>query len=241
MTTFLNQAMQRPWLSALALWTVIGAWAAAGVWGWTQAAAGVMALITILLTIGCQVFAARAAVNAAAASTLSQKIAALALGAMCLLWTGYSGKQAIAVSYATASAPYEAAVAAQAKAAADVAKIEAQIAAIPAVRADIPAVRIAALQAARAEELARLQPQLDAAQAKLAAVVVPAKPAAAMPEALQWAMVVLIEGLEFFGFWAIGAKRATPAPAKPANVVEINPGAALVRKRWEKARAAKVA
>lgn len=236
MNTLIQQAMQRPWLSALALWTVIGAWAAAGVWGWFHAAAGVMALITILLTIGCQVFAARAAVNAAAASTISQKVAAIVLGALCLLWTGFSGKQAISLSYATTAAPYEAAVAAQAAALAEVAKIEAQVAALPAVRADIPAVRIAALQAARAEEMARLQPQLDAARAKAAAIVVPAKPPAAMPEALQWAMVALIEGLEFFGFWAIGAVRHKPAA--PANVVPMNPGAALVRKRWDKARAA---
>jgi len=231
--TQLGKLPQTNWLSSAALWTVIGAWAAAGIWGWTQNAAGVMVPITVALTIGCQVFAARAAANAAQADSMSRRFGLIGLGVACLLFTGWSGKQAIATNEAQRLAPYESAIAAHAAAVAEAGKIEAQIAALPALRSDIPATRLATLQAARTAELSRLEPKLAAAQAAVAMIEVPAKPAPQMPVALQWAIVALIECLEFFGFWAIGHGHAKAA-SKPANVVEMNPGAALVRRRWDK-------
>lgn len=223
------------WLSAAALWTVIGAWASAGIWGWTQNAAGIMIPITVAMTLGCQVFAARAASNAVTVSGV-QRIALIALGVACLAFTGWSGKQAISTNEAQRVAPYEAALAASAAAKADLAKVERDIAAVPPLRSDIPAKRIAELQTARALELARLEPKLAAAKAAVAAVALPARPAPQMPVWLQWAIVGLIEALEFFGFWAIGRGHnpAKSAPATTAEVVELNPGAALVARRWAK-------
>ncbi|NBW07941.1 MAG: hypothetical protein EBR82_07935 [Caulobacteraceae bacterium] len=223
------------WLSAAALWVVIAAWAAAGIWGWTQNAAGIMVPITVAMTVGCQVFAARAAANAAAIAG-SRRLGLIGLGVACLLFTGWSGKQAIATNEAQRSAPYEQAMAAKAAAVAALAKVEAEINAVPPLRSDIPAMRLATLQAARTTELARLEPLRAAAQARVEAIATPARPAPQMPSPLQWAIVALIECLEFFGFWAIGMRHARKEAASeaPSNVTEFNAGRELVRKRWAK-------
>jgi len=232
--------LARPWLSALALTVIITAWGAAGVWGWLNTSPGVFGLIAIALTIGAQVFAARAAANAATAASIGHRVTLIGLGVMCLLWTGFSGKQALDADAANRLAPYEAALAAYDRASADLDRVDAAIAAVPALRSDIPAIRITALRAARDAELAKLEAQRAQAAATLATAPKP-QALPALPEWLKWSMVVLIELLEFLGFWAIGAKakrkEAAPvaeAAAEPAPVVAFNPGRELVNRRWAK-------
>lgn len=229
--------LARPWLSATALTVIITAWGAAGVWGWLNTSPGVFGGIAVALTIGAQVFAARAAANAATAASIGHRVTLIGLGVMCLLWTGFSGKQALDADAANRTAPYEAALAAHDRASADLDRVDAAIAAVPALRSDIPAVRITALRAARDAELAKLEAQrLQAATALATAPKPMALPA--LPEWLKWAMVVLIELLEFLGFWALGAKakrkEAVQAveDVKPIPVVEFNAGRELVRRRW---------
>jgi len=231
--------LARPWLSALALVVIITAWGAAGVWGWLQTSPGVFGLIAIALTIGAQVFAARAAANAATAASIGHRVTLIGLGVMCLLWTGFSGKQALDADAANRLAPYEAALAAYDRASADLDRVDAAIAAVPALRSDIPAVRLKVLTEARTAELAKLEAQrLQAATALATAPKPMALPA--LPEWLKWSMVLLIELLEFFGFWALGMKArkeaalAVEAAAEPAPVVTFNPGRELVARRWAK-------
>lgn len=217
------------WLSALALWVIIGAWAAAGIWGWNQNAAGVMAGIATALTIGCQVFAARAVKNAAEADGIGSKAGLIVLGAFCLVFTAWSGKQALATSEAQRWAPYEARQDAEAA----VNAIDAKIDDLPTVPTSDTAgrplgpQRMSILSAERSTETARLMGLREKAAASLAKIPAAPKPSAKAPEAFQWCVSGLIEALELFGFWAIAPKRRRNAPqsseAKGSNVTTLDP------------------
>ena len=98
-------------------------------------------------------------------------------------------------------------------AAASLVKIEAQLPAPVLLSANVPAERIERLTALRTAELARLEPELQAAKAALEAAPMPPPTLPAIPGWLGWAIVALIEALEFCGFWAIGAGRS----AKPTQ------------------------
>ena len=224
MNAFITTLRERNWLTAGALWTIALSWAAAGVWGWSQTAIGIIAPVLMALTIGAQIAGARM-VAIAASATMARRIALIALAIGCVCWSGYAGKRAIEQSEAQRLAP----AAAYADALARVEVAEAALAAVPAVALtdaagrSIGPQRLAILQEARASEIARLAAERDAARAAL-----PAKPvtAQAMPQALMWAVAVLIEALELLGFWAIGAGHGR----KPAPVY--NAAQELARKRW---------
>lgn len=207
------------WLSGLALWALFLSYAACGAWGWSQAQAGVFAGIAIALTLGCMIFAARAAENAARADSLLRKIALMALGGACLTFTGWSGHQALMISEAQRWAPYER-YEAIAKANAD---LDAQIKALPAIPLSdeagrpIGPVRTRELGAQRSNEIARLT-------GLKTPVAMVAKPTTRMSEEMGWAVVALIEALGLFGFFAIGSKPRQAAVRSAASE--------LARKRW---------
>lgn len=232
-----RDAWRSNWLSAGALWAVILAWAACGVWGWLQNAQGLMAIVTVAMTLGCQVFAARAVKNAADVESLPRRAALLGLAGLCLVFVGYSGKQGLETNEAQRLAPYASYVEAveRAKAA------EAALAALPALaitdeagRAIGPQ-RLAILAEQRAQEAARLQRAATIARAAVPQAV--AKPAPPMPDWLPLAIVVLVEAIELVGFYAISRTRSAASTAQPDNVVPLSPGAALARQRWGKAPA----
>lgn len=213
--------LQGRWLSAAALWSIIGAWCACGVFGWLENSAGMMSVILVALTVGAQVFAARAVKNAAETESWPRRLVLVGLGAACLAFTGWSGKQGLETSENARWASYEAYSANKAKA--DV--IDAQIAALPMPPANVPTVRIRELAKARDAEIARLtglKPVVGEAVAK---------PAPRLPEQLAWLFVALVEALELLGFYAIGRRKAD-APASGANVVGFNAGRELAKKRW---------
>jgi hypothetical protein len=224
MQTIITSFRERNWLTAGALWTVALSWAAAGVWGWSQTSAGIIAPVLMALTVAAQVAGARM-VAIASQATLARRVALIALALGCVCWSGYAGKRAIETSEAQRLAP----VAAYADALARVEAAEAALAAVPAVALtdaagrSIGPQRLAILQDARASEIVRLTADRDAARAAL-----PAKPASAdpMPQALMWAVAALIEALELLGFWAIGAGHRK-APATVYNAAQ-----ELARKRW---------
>jgi len=232
-----RDVLRSNWLSAAALWAVILAWAACGVWGWLQNAQGLMAAVTVALTLGCQVFAARAVKNAAESETLPRKAALLVLAVLCLVFVGYSGKQGLETNEAQRLAPHAAYVEAleRAKAA------EAALASLPPLEItdtagrEIGPQRLAILAEQRAQEAARLQRAADAARAAVPPAV--AKPAPPMPAGLTIAIVLLVEALELVGFYAISRPRRIVAQAHMADVVPLSPGAALARQRWGKAQA----
>lgn len=223
MNNLLTTLRERNWLTAGALWIVALSWAAAGVWGWSQTAAGIIAPVLMALTLGAQIAGARM-IAIAATATLARRVALILLALGCVCWSGYAGKRAIEQSEAQRLAP----AAAYADALARVEAAEAALAAVPAVALtdaagrSIGPQRLAILQEARASEIARLAAERDAARAAL-----PAKPvtAQAMPQALMWAVAALVEALELLGFWAIGA-----GYRKPAQVY--NAASELARKRW---------
>lgn len=219
--TLRRQAFTGNWLSKLALWAVICSWAAVGVYGWTQATSGVLAAIAIALTLGAQVFAARAVKNAAHAETWSRRLLLLALGAACLMFTGWAGHQGLSIGENKRWAAYERYEAALSANAA----IDAQIAALPPVPLSdeagrpIGPARTRELGAQRSNEIARLTGRLvEAAPVD--------KPTMRMPEGLLWSLVGLIAALELLGFYAVSEHKAKAA----ANVRTA--ASELARKRW---------
>lgn len=201
-------APPRNWLTATALWTVIVAWGGLGVWGWLQTAEGPAAFILVALAVAAQIIAARMLIHAGGAGHWTRALACLALGLGCLAFTGLSGKRALDMVEARRLAPIAAAQAKHEAAAASLAKIEAQFPAPVLMSANVPAERVERLTALRTAELARLEPELQAAKAAMEAAPMPPPALPVLPGWLGWAIVALIEALEFAGFWAIGAGRS---------------------------------
>lgn len=215
------------WLSALALWAIIGAWGACGVYGWINAADGAMRWICIALNVGCAVFAARAVKNSAASA---HPILLMALGAACLMFDGWSGAQGLSVSEGVRWAPYEIYAAAKA----EVSALDAQIAAVRPVPLSDEAGRVIGPQrfrelgAQRQAEIARLQGLRDAIK-----IVPVAQPSAKMPWYLELAVATLVALLELLGFATIASSKT--APAAEDNVIDISAAArALVGKRKDR-------
>lgn len=206
------------WVSMTALYSVIGAWAACGVFGWLATASGLMRIIAVVLTIGCAVFASRAFKNAAEAATLAQRVALMGLGAACLTWTGFAGHRGLVASDDAAWAPYEA----QQDLRRQAENIDAEIAALPPVPLSdeqgrpLGPVRTKVLVEARETAIARLAAQKPAVGSLLP------RPAGRMPAALSWVIVGLIEALELLGAFALSGKRET----------ELNAGRVLAQRRW---------
>jgi hypothetical protein len=221
MTTLSLPKIQLPrnWLSGSALWLVISSWAACGVWGWSQATSGLIAAIAIALTLGAQVFAARAVKNAAQADSFLRRCALLALGSACLAFSGWAGHQGLTISENQRWATYDAATEAKASNA----RIDAQIAALPQVPLSdeagrpIGPARTRELGAQRSNEIARLS-------GYKVPVVEAATPAPRMPDGFMWALTGLIAALELFGFFSIGSK--------PREAVVRSAASEMARKRW---------
>lgn len=225
-----------PWLSGGAIWAITAASAALNAFGWMQSAAGVVAVLLITLVISSEVLGVRLAM-AIEAIARDRRWGRLAVASVLLIavvaFNAYSGKRALTMIEAERQAPYLAAQAARSTAQADVARIEAAIAAVPALPANVPAQRLAAYQSARAAELARLEPQRTAAQARLDALPSVEAPAPPIAAEVLLGIVLLIEALKVLGLWAIAGGHA-PAPAVASSV---NPARDLARKRWDKAAA----
>jgi hypothetical protein len=232
--TALHRIAASPWLSHAALWAIVAAWAALGVHGWAQTTAGLVLGVLIVLSIALDVIGARLAHHAASADAKRARVMiALALG--CTLFTGFAAKRGLEAVEAERAAPRLAAETALTTARAELVGAEAALAAVPALRADIPAKRIETLQRARAADLARLEPRLDAARRFVAAAEAKAAEHASKPAALApgviWAIVVLVETLKLAGFWCLARPaQSAPAPAMPASAP--NPGQALAARRW---------
>ena len=104
MKTLITILRERNWLTAGALWTIALSWAAAGVWGWSQTAIGIIAPVLMALTVAAQIAGARM-VAIASQATLARRIALIALAIGCVCWSGYAGKRAIEASEAQRLAP----------------------------------------------------------------------------------------------------------------------------------------
>lgn len=228
-------APRGPWLSGAAIWAIVAASAALNAYGWMQSAAGIVAVLLVVLVISSEVLGVRLAMaieTIAADKRWGRLAVASALMIGVVAFDAYSGKRALALIEAERLAPYQAAQATRTAAQADLAKIEAALAAIPALPANAPAQRLAAYQATRTAELARLEPQRAAAQARLDALPVVEAPAPPIAAEVMLAIVLLIEALKALGLWAItGGHR--PAPAA-VQAISANPARDLARKRWSK-------
>jgi len=226
-----TEPQRKPWLTQAALWGVVIAWGGLGVWGWAQSAFGPVVGVLIAISVCADIIGARMGVHAGASGSRVKAAACVALALGCIAWTGHSGKRGLELADAQRQEPYRAALAERAAAQAAVARINAAIDALPALRADIPAVRLRELQAARAAEIARLEPQRAEAQARLEAIPAPPPSPSPLPGLALWGAVALIEALKLFGFWAIDR----PAERRqPGQVIELNPGRALAQRRWSK-------
>lgn len=224
-----------PWLSGGAIWAITAASAALNAFGWMQSAAGVVAVLLVVLVISSEILGVRLAMaieTIAADKRWGRLAVASALMIGVVAFNAYSGKRALALIEAERLAPYQAAQATRTAVQADLAKIEAALAAIPALPANAPAQRLAAYQATRTAELARLEPQRAAAQARLDALPVVEAPAPPIAAEVMLVIVLLIEALKALGLWAINGSHR-PAPA-PAQAISANPARDLARKRWAK-------
>lgn len=258
MKQVIQKINSRPWLSAGTLWVLAGASATLNAWGWSQNPS-MVAIVLVALAIASEVLGLRYAEHAQEAFESRRWPQLLACGlilAGVVGFNAYSGHRAFELVEAQRLAPYsqavrelDALIAVRTDAQAQIAAIEAKIPApmTSEQMATMPAVRIAAAQAARDVELARLMPQLHAAQAALAAlgqpVAAPTEPPPAMPSDTIWAIVVLLEALKALGMWAIGASRkpAAPTAAPQIDLDQIRKQGNPVHARWAKHRAAKAA
>lgn len=217
-------APPRNWLICLALWGVVLAWGALGVWGWLHAATGAAAFILVALAICGQVIGARMACAAAQAPNWGRGVVCILLGLGCVAFTALSGERALAFAEAERLAPYQAAKARHDTAANALAMVKAQLPAPVALSLDAPASRVERLTALRNAEIERLGPALARAEAALEAAPSPPAPAPALPDWARWAMAVLIEALEAMGFWAIGAgRKERPTRNGSADIAPLDP------------------
>lgn len=231
----LKKLLGERWLSGAAIWAVVGAWCAAGLWGWDRATDGALTPVLCVLNVAAAVFATRALKNVAHADGLGRKLALGGLGVACLTFTGYSGKQALSLSEAARWAPYDqqqAAIAANAR-------IDLAVAAVPEVPLSdeygrpIGPLRTVELGRQRNEKIGRL----DGQRVRVGDLI--ATPAPRLPEELAWTFVLLIEALELLGFWALSEG------GKPVSLRSLvggyNPGRELVKMRRDRVNGAAVA
>lgn len=232
----IQRAWQTPWLTWIAVWSVIIAWGSLGVWGWTQTASDGLSALLVALTIGSIIFSARAFSNAARAPTLPQMFSCGLLGLACLAFNGFSGERGLEANDSRRLAPYEAALVALHTAQADVNEAKVAIAKVPPLRSDIPYRRLEVFQAAREAELAPLRTQLAVAEVKLGSVAFPAKPAAALSGDVRKAITGLAMMIEAIGFWSVCTRRreikAKFRPVEQPAQEEKPPASKLAERRW---------
>lgn len=237
-----------PWLTGGAIWALAAASAALNVWGWMATSSGLIAWVLAALVLSAEVLGLRLAEHAAtqaADKAWLRLVVALTLFFGVVAFNAASGHRALSHYETLAAAPAIKAQTARKAAQADVERLETALAGIPALRGDIPRARLVELRAARDAELARLEPQVAAARAKLAAL-----PVVAPPEQIGHAaillMVLLIEALKAFGLFATTRRTRTPEAATRVDVVGAprSPASELARQRWrlrDQIRAAKAA
>lgn len=226
-----NTLKSVPWLTGTAIWTLAVASGAVNVWGWMATAQGLIAFVLAALVISSEVLGIRLAVHVAARAAekaWGRLAIAIALLGGVVAFNALSGHRALSHYESLAAAPAIDAEAKRDLAQAEVARLEAQVAAIPALRSDIPRVRLAELRAARDAELARLEPLLITARARLEAAPPPAAPPEPIGSTAVWLIVALIESLKAFGFVAVSCK----ARAGSVQARQVNHAAELARKRW---------
>lgn len=243
-----TKAPGAPWLTGGAIWALAIASAALNVWGWMATSSGLIALVLAALVLSAEVLGLRLAEHAAARAAEKAWLrlaVAVALFFGVVAFNAVSGHRALSHYETLAAAPAIEVQVAREAAEADVARLEAAIAGIPALRGDIPRTRLVELRAARDAELARLEPQVAAARAKLAALPAATQPPQQIGHTAILLMVLLIEALKALGLFA--TSRRAPAPQAPAKIDAAGastPASELARKRWrlvQEAKAAKAA
>lgn len=204
------------WLSGAALWTVGGAWCAVGVWGWTQAASGIFLPLAITMTIAMQIFGMRALKNAFESGVRGIGLTILGLG--CLVWSGYSGHQGMKINESDRWSDWDAKTAAEGK----VLEAERALDAVPVVTPfddngrRVGPQTLAALGIERDKVIARKEATVAAARAEAARYARVEKPATKATDGLLWALTVLIEAMEAFGFLCLSSGRKIAAAITPA-------------------------
>lgn len=217
--------------SAAAIVAIAGASGLLNAWGWHASAAGLVALVLVVLVVGSEVLGITLALATERAWAHKARVRALVSAALLIgvsVFNAYSGHRALTMIEQERAAPYLAAQSARTEAAAVLARIEADLAAVPALPANVPASRLRAYVDARNTELARLEPQRAAAQQRLDALPVVAEPPPGIDPAVMKMIVVLIELLKVFGLWAVAEGYRAAQPHR------INAGAELARARWAK-------
>lgn len=215
-----------------AIWAIALASGLLNAWGWQASAAGLVALVLVTLVAGSEVLGITLALAIEKAVGL-KAWARVAVAGVLLIgvagFNGYSGYRALTMIEAERAAPYLTAQAVRVEAQAEVDRIEAAIAAVPVLPANVPAARLRAYQEARNAELARLEPQRAAAEARLASLPTVEAPPPAIKAWVMKLIMILIEALKVFGLWAVAGGHAPKAQALG------NAASELARKRWHKA------
>lgn len=221
-------------VAAAAIWAITLASGLLNAWGWSVSAAGLVALVLVVLVIGSEALGITLALATERAWSERARVRAIVAGVLLIAvsaFNAYSGHRALTMVEAERAAPYMAAQTARMAAQAEVNRIEAAIAAVPELPANVPAARLRAYQEARNAELVRLEPQRATAQQRLEALPVVQPPPPGINSAVMKMIVLLIEALKVFGLWAVAG-----APAKPAKPV-VNFASELARRRWAKVKA----
>jgi len=241
----LDAAVPRHWLGSGAVWAIALAWAGAGIYGWWFMADGVMRVITIVLSLSCQVLAVTMLARALEVDTWLLRVGCGLVAIGSVMFTGWSGHQALDVSSNRARADWAELQQAQGELNAAALAVEA-IAPIPV--NDEAGYRIgpqsrALLMQEREQRIARAEAAEARAQAKVDRLGDVARPSAEMPQWLSWAIVILIETIELFGLALVNGRRTAIRPVKQAPAPQPVPvdaseaARALVSMRRDRQRA----
>jgi len=249
----------RNWFTGSALWAIVGAAAVMAIYGHFKTLGPLLGALASLITIGVEVYCARAAVHFRNSASTPQRAMVVTLMVICAIVSVLFEHRGIETINSEANAEYARAFSEQREALEIKAALESDYNSLPALPRDpaelatmntralnrIEAVRgnwEATPYAWGTDRITQLE-ALNRARA-VSARPLPQQLAQPLSDAAIWFIVAFVLLMRVFGFWSIapnggGAIRlVTPEPAPEKTPPPVKPGAALVEARWAKKRAA---
>ncbi len=245
----------RNWFTGSALWLIVGAACAIGVFGHISTL-GVLAWFAIPITIGVEVYCARAAVHYRNASTRFQRGAVAGLLVLCSIISVIFEHRGMEAINSISNAEYQRAFSERAEALEIKGALGSDYNSLPALPSDPAALAAMSTRALNRIEATRAnwentpfgnvtdpdgtpQTQLEALTRATAAAAAPLPQQLAKPldEAAIWFVVGFVLLMRLFGFWSIAPTAQVialpkPAPEKEAPPPALKPGAAMVQRRY---------
>lgn len=170
-----------------------------------------LSVVIITLILAVEIVGALLMV-AGEGNTGIKRMLILVMAVGCMTASGIAGYRSLTHMDASRLAPYETSMENRKVAVAELAQAKTALASLPGLpdMTNMPATRISVAMAARDAELVRLEAAVAATETKLAGISVPAKPEAALPQAMIIGLILLVELIKACGLWVISANSRKP-------------------------------